>query len=423
MDLLERIQHGWNAFMNRDPTRTYGYHEPYGHSYAAHRTVRMPGTEQSILTSMFNRIAVDVASLTIVHCKIDEEGRYLETINSGLNDCLTHESNIDQAARDFIQDAAFSMLEEGVVAIVPVDTTMNPKLTTAFDVKTMRTGRIVDWYPKKVKINVYNDQTGEREDIIMPKNRVAIIQNPLYEVVNKPNSTFQRLKRKLNLLDTIDEHNSSEKLDLIIQLPYSTRSQLRKNQAEDRRKEIEVQLSSSKYGIAYIDGTEHVTQLNRAVENNMLKQVEYLMNLGYSQLGINQSVMDGTANEETMLNYHSRIVEPCISAIVDAMKRVFISKTARTQGHTIMFFRDPFKLVPVNSLAEVADKFTRNEILSKNEVRQIIGRKPSKDPKADQLINSNISQPNATPQKAAEEPVDKDVKESGEGGKDQNGEV
>ena len=394
-----RFRRAWNAFVNnRDPTayRDLGY----GYAYRPDRPRLTRGNERSIVTSIYNRIALDVASITIQHVKLDENGRFVSSIPSGLNNCLTLEANIDQTSRAFIQDVVMSMFDEGSVAIVPVDADVDPNDTDSYDVLTMRTGKIIEWFPRNVKVRVYNDRTGRKEDILLRKDKIVIIENPLYAIVNEPNSTMQRLIRKLNLLDAIDEQSGSGKLDLIIQLPYVIKSELRRQQAEDRRKDIEKQLSGSKYGIAYTDGTERITQLNRPVENNLLKQIEYLTSMAYAQLGITQSVMDGTADEKTMLNYNNRSIEPIISAIVDGMKRVFITKTARTQGKSIVFFRDYFKLAPVGEIAEIADKFTRNEIMSKNEIRQIIGMKPSKDPKADQLINSNISQPsNATMQK------------------------
>lgn len=390
--LGSRIKHAWNAFLNRDPTTTYR-ESSIGSSYRPDRPRLARGNERSIITSIINRIALDVASLDIKHCRLDDNDRFKEEINSGLNDCLTLEANIDQTHRDFIQDLTESVLHEGCVAIVPVDTTDDPYKTNSFDVLTMRTGRIISWYPDKVKVNVYNDRTGRREDIILSKRMVGIIYNPLYSVMNEPNSTLQRLIRKLALLDSIDEQSSSGKLDLIIQLPYTVKSTARKEQANERRQDIEKQLTGSKYGIAYIDGTEKVTQLNRPVENNLMKQIEYLTSMLYGQLGITQTVMDGTADEQTMLNYNNRTIEPIISAIVDEMKRKFLTKTARTQKQSILYFRDPFKLVPVNNIAEIADKFTRNEIMTSNEVRQKVGMKPSDDPKADKLVNSNISQP------------------------------
>lgn len=387
-----RIRHAWNAFLNRDPTRTNKDYS-MGSYYRPDRVRLSRGNERSIVAAVFNRIALDVAAISIKHCRLDENDRFKEEMKSSLNDCLTLETNVDQTPRAFLQDAVMSMIDEGHVALVPVDTTYDPNDFSSFDILTMRTGKVVEWYPTEVKINVYNDRTGKREDIRMNKRAVAIIENPLYAVMNQPNSTLQRLMRKLALLDTVDEQTSSGKLDLIVQLPYVIKSQARKDQADERRHEIERQLAGSKYGIAYIDGTEKVTQLNRSVENNLMKQIEYLTSMLYSQLGITQSILDGTADEQTLLNYNTRTIEPIISAFVDEMKRKFLTKTARTQKQTILFFRDPFKLVPVNNIAEIADKFTRNEIMTKNEFRQVIGMKPSNDPKADMLINSNISQP------------------------------
>lgn len=411
MGLLTQIRHGWNAFLNRDPTGNYRNIGPE-YSYRPDRPRLTRGNERSIVTSVYNRIALDVASIDIKHCKLDENGRFVSVVNSALNNCLSLEANIDQTSRAFIQDIVMSMLDEGCVAIVPIETDVDPNSTDSYKIFSMRTGKILGWYPSHVKVRVYNENTGRKEDIIVPKKSVSIIENPLYAVINEPNSTMQRLIRKLNLLDVIDEQSGSGKLDLIIQLPYTVKSDLRKQQAESRRQDIERQLTGTKYGIAYTDATEHITQLNRSVDNNLMKQIEYLTSMLYSQLGITQSVLDGTADEQTMLNYNSRTVEPIISAIVDEMKRKFLTKTARTQLQTISFFRDPFKLVPVNNIAEIADKFTRNEILTSNEIRQIIGMKPSDDPKADKLINSNISQP-------AEEVIE----QPNEGGKNQNGEV
>ena len=411
MGLLTQIRHGWNAFLNRDPTGNYRNIGPE-YSYRPDRPRLTRGNERSIVTSVYNRIALDVASIDIKHCRLDENGRFISVVNSALNNCLSLEANIDQTSRAFIQDIVMSMLDEGCVAIVPIETDVDPNSTDSYKIFSMRTGKILGWYPSHVKVRVYNENTGRKEDIIVPKKSVSIIENPLYAVINEPNSTMQRLIRKLNLLDVIDEQSGSGKLDLIIQLPYTVKSDLRKQQAESRRQDIERQLTGTKYGIAYTDATEHITQLNRSVDNNLMKQIEYLTSMLYSQLGITQSVLDGTADEQTMLNYNSRTVEPIISAIVDEMKRKFLTKTARTQLQTISFFRDPFKLVPVNNIAEIADKFTRNEILTSNEIRQIIGMKPSDDPKADKLINSNISQP-------AEEVVE----QPNEGGKNQNGEV
>lgn len=400
-----RLKHAFNAFMNKDPTQYSKQIVGGGYSYRPDRPRLSRGNERSIVTSVFNRIALDVASIDIKHCVLDENKRFLKEKDSSLNNCLSLEANIDQTGRAFIQDVVMSMFDEGCVAIVPVDTSIDPTVSAGFDVLTMRTGKILDWYPAHVRVRVYNDRTGEKEDIVLPKRSVGIVENPLYAVINEPNSTMQRLIRKLNLLDVIDEQSGAGKLDLIIQLPYIIKTEARRQQAEARRKDIEMQLSGSKYGIAYTDGTERVTQLNRPVENNLMKQIEYLTSMLFSQLGITQEVLDGTANEQTMLNYHTRCVEPIISAIVDEMKRKFLTKTARTQLQTIMFFRDPFKLVPVNNIAEIADKFTRNEIMTSNEIRQVIGMKPSDDPKADQLINSNISQPNGGTEPMMEGPL------------------
>ena len=387
-----RVRSAWNAFLNRDPTEPYRQNVGVSYSYRPDRPRFTRGNEKSIVTSVYNRIALDASAISIQHVRLDENGRFLETIDSGLNNCLNLEANIDQTGRAFLQDVVMSMFDEGCVAIVPVDTTSNPE-TGSFDIKTMRTGKIVEWYPRHVKVKVYNDRTGHKEDLILPKETVAIIENPLYAVINEPNSTMQRLIRKLNLLDVVDEQSSSGKLDLIIQLPYIIKTEARRQQAENRRKDIENQLAGSKYGIAYTDGTERITQLNRSVENNLLKQIEYLTNMVYSQLGITTTILDGTADDKTMLNYNNRTIEPIVSAIADAMKRVFLTKTARTQRQSIEYFQDPFKLVPVSDLAEIADKFTRNEIMTSNEIRQIVGMKPSDDPKADELRNSNISEP------------------------------
>lgn len=389
-----RLKHAWNAFTNRDPTIDY---RGYGTGYTRRpdRIRLSNGNERSIMTSVFNRIALDVAAIDIKHCQLDDNNRYSSDIDSGLNNCLTLEANIDQTSRAFRQDIVMSMLDEGCVAIVPIDTTSNPMITGSYDILSMRTGKVIEWKPAHVKVRVYNDKTGEKEDVVVPKSMVSIIESPLYAIINEHNSTYQRLVRKLSLLDVTDEQTASGKLDLIIQLPYVVKGDLRRQQAEDRRNAIIAQLSdnNNNYGIAYIDGTEHVTQLNRSVENNLMKQIEYLQNLLFSQLGMTQSILDGTADEQTMLNYYNRSIEPIVSAIVDEMKRKFLTKTARSQNKSIVAFRDPFKLVPVNNIAEIADKFTRNEILTSNEIRQIIGMKPSKDPKADQLVNSNISQP------------------------------
>jgi len=387
-----RLKHAWNAFINKDPT---GYFKDVGigYSYRPDRPRLTRGNERSIVTSVYNRLALDASSISTQHVRLDENDRFLSVIDSGLNGCLTVEANIDQTGRAFMQDVAMSMLDEGSVAIVPVDTTFNPDATGSYDINSMRVGKILDWYPKHIKVRVYNENTGLKEDILVSKSTVGIIENPFYAVMNEPNSTMQRLIRKLNLLDSVDEQSSSGKLDLIIQLPYVIKTEARRQQAEKRRKDIEDQLAGSKYGIAYTDGTEHITQLNRAVENNLMKQIEYLTSMLYSQLGITQSILDGTADDKTMLNYYNRTIEPILSAIVDEMKRKFLTKTARSQLQSISFFRDPFKLVPVNEISEIADKFTRNEIASSNEIRQVIGWKPSKDPKADELRNKNLSEP------------------------------
>ena len=392
MGFIDRLQHGWNAFMNKDPTRGY-YDTGPGYSYRPDRPRLTRGNERTIVTSIFNRIALDVASLNITHCKVDENGRYVSSIDSSLNNCLNLEANLDQTGRAFIQDVVISMFDEGCVAVVPVDTSIDPEISGSYNVESMRTGKILEWYPKHVKVRVYNENTGIKEDIKLPKSSVSIIENPLFAVVNEPNSTLQRLMRKLALLDVVDEQTSAGKLDMIIQLPYTIKSEARRTQAEARRKDIEMQLTNTKYGIAYVDATEKITQLNRPLENNLMKQIEYLTNMLYSQLGITQTILDGTADEQTLLNYHSRTIEPIASAIVDEMKRKFLTKTARTQKQTITFFRDPFKLVPVNNIADIADKFTRNEVLTSNEIRQIIGFKPSSDPKADELRNSNLNHP------------------------------
>lgn len=390
LNLSTRLAHAWNAFTSRDPTQ-YIITGP-GYSSRPDRPRLSRGNEKSIATSIFNRIALDVSSVNIKHCRLDKNGRYVEDIDSGLNNCLNLEANKDQTGRAFIQDVVLSMLDEGCVALVPVETTIDPKSSNSYQIDSMRTGKITEWYPDTVRVRLYNDRTGEKEEILLPKNQVAIIENPLYAVVNEYNSTMQRLIRKLSLLDVTDEQTASGKLDLIIQLPYVIKTETRREQAERRRKDIIDQLAGSQYGIAYTDGTEKITQLNRSLENNLLKQVEYLTNMVYSQLGITQSVLDGTADEKTMLNYMNRTVEPIISAIVDELKRKFLTKTARSQLQSIVYFRDPFRLVPVNDIAEIADKFTRNEIMTSNEIRQIVGMQPSKDPKADKLVNSNISQ-------------------------------
>lgn len=412
MSFGSRLKHAWNAFTGNVQMnyRDLGM----SHSYRADRPRMSRGNERSIVTSVYNRIALDVAALNVQHVWLDENGRFLSVIDDGLNNCLTLEANVDQTARSFVQDVVISMFDEGSVAIVPVDTTTDPNVSGSYDIQSLRVGQILDWYPQHIRARVYNEQTGRKEDIVVPKSAVAIIENPLYAVINEPNSTMQRLIRKLNLLDVIDEQSGSGKLDLIIQLPYVIKTEARRQQAENRRKDIESQLSGSKYGIAYTDGTEHITQLNRSVNNNLMSQIEYLTSMLYSQLGITQSILDGTADEKTMLNYNNRTIEPIISAIVDEMKRKFLTKTARSQRQSISFFRDPFKLVPVNEIAEIADKFTRNEIMTSNEIRQVVGMKPSDDPRADELRNKNLSEPSGSDQQSEEAPIttDNSVEES-----------
>ena len=394
MGIRDRLQHAWNAFVYNDNT----YVDPQNlgglSTYKPDRVHFSRGVERSIVTSVYNRLALDVSSIAIKHVRLDENGRFKEEVDSGLQNCLNVEANIDQTGRAFLQDVVMSMLDEGCVAIVPVDTTIDPAKSGSYEINTMRTGKILEWYPAHVRVRVYNDKRGIHEEIVLPKSAVAIIENPLYAVINEPNSTMQRLIRKLNLLDVVDEQTSSGKLDLIIQLPYVIKSEARRKQAEERRKDIEMQLSGSKYGIAYTDGTERITQLNRPAENNLMKQVEYLTSMLYSQLGLTQSIMDGSADDKTMLNYYNRTVEPILAAITDEIKRKFLTKTARSQRQTIMYFRDPFKLTPVLDLAEIADKFTRNEIMTSNEIRQIVGMKPADDPSADELRNKNLNQSN-----------------------------
>lgn len=403
MSFGSRLKHAWNAFTGNVQMnyRDLGM----SHSYRADRPRMSRGNERSIVTSVYNRIALDVAALNVQHVRLDENGRFLSVIDDGLNNCLTLEANVDQTARSFVQDVVISMFDEGSVAIVPVDTTTDPNVSGSYDIQSLRVGQILDWYPQHIRARVYNEQTGRKEDIVVPKSAVAIIENPLYAVINEPNSTMQRLIRKLNLLDVIDEQSGSGKLDLIIQLPYVIKTEARRQQAENRRKDIENQLSGSKYGIAYTDGTEHITQLNRSVNNNLMSQIEYLTSMLYSQLGITQSILDGTADEKTMLNYNNRTIEPIISAIVDEMKRKFLTKTARSQRQSISFFKDPFKLVPVDDIAEIADKFTRNEIMTSNEIRQVVGMKPSEDPRADELRNKNLSAPSGSNQQSEEMPI------------------
>ena len=415
MGLTDRLQHAWNAFRNnRDPTAQWDAMSS-SYRYRPDRVRFTGGNEKSIVTSVYNRIAMDAAAISIKHVRLDENERYIETMDSGLNNCLSIEANLDQTGRAFLQDVYMSMLDEGCIAIVPVDTTLDPNNTGSFDILSLRTGKIVEWYPNQVKVKLYNEKTGNKEDVILPKRAVAIVENPLFAVINERNSTMQRLVRKLNLLDAIDEQCGSGKLDLIIQLPYTIKSEARRQQADKRRKDIEDQLKGP-YGIAYTDGTERVTQLNRPVENNLMKQIEYLTSMLYSQLGMTQSVLDGTADEKTMLNYYDRSVEPFVSTVVDEMKRKFLTKTARSQKQSILFFRNPFKLIPVNDLAEIADKMTRNEIMTSNEIRQVIGMKPSDDPKADQLRNSNLNHPDEESDAPNEMTEDFD-----EGGEIQNG--
>lgn len=390
-----RVKRGWNAFMNRSPT-VYEPNLGIGYSYRPDRPRLTRGNERSIITSVYNRIALDAAAITIQHVRLDDNGRFSSVINSGLNERFNLEANIDQTGRAFVQDIVMSMLDEGCVAILPVDTDSDPDESGSFTIETMRTGQILEWYPRKVRVRAYNDISGRKQDILISKSTIGIVENPFYTVMNEPNSTMQRLVRKLNLLDVIDEHNSSGKLDLIIQLPYVIRTETKRQEAERRRKEIESQLTGSKYGIAYTDGTEHITQLNRAVENTLMSQIQYLTSMLYSQLGITEEIMKGTADEKTMLNYYNRTIEPIVSAISDELKRKFLSKTARSQHQSIWFFRDPFKLVPVNDMAEIADKFTRNEIMTSNEIRQIVGLLPSTDPAADELRNKNLSTPSGT---------------------------
>ena len=412
MGITDRLQHAWNAFLNND-VRTRYQDMGYYSSYKPDRVRFTRGNERSIVTSVYNRLALDASAMAIKHVRLDDNGRFTEEINSGLQNCLNVEANIDQTGRAFLQDVVMSMLDEGCVAIVPVDTTLNPNLSGSYDINTMRTAKILEWYPAHIRVRVYNDRKGIHEELTLPKANVAIIENPLYAVINEPNSTMQRLIRKLNLLDVVDEQSSAGKLDLIIQLPYVIKSEARRQQAEARRKDIEMQLAGSKYGIAYTDGTERITQLNRPAENNLMKQVEYLTTMLYSQLGLTQSILDGSADDKTMLNYYNRTIEPILAAIVDEIKRKFLTKTARAQKQTIMYFRDPFKLVPVNDIAEIADKFTRNEIMTSNEIRQIVGMKPSKNPEADELRNKNL---NKSAEEMKEQPVqpekevsDKDV--------------
>lgn len=392
MSFMDRLQHAWNAFKNDKNDDYISTGVDYGgYFYRPDRVILRPGTERSIVTAVLNRIAIDVAAIPIRHVKVDSNGRYLEEVKSGLNNCLTLNANLDQTGRAFIQDVVMSLCDEGCIAIVPVDTSLNPRNTASYDVESLRIGKITEWYPDRIRVSLYNEKTGRKEEVVVQKSFAAIVENPLYSVMNEPNSTLRRLIHKLNILDSIDEQSGAGKLDLIIQLPYTVRSDALKKRAEERRKNIEMQLVGSKYGIAYADATERITQLNRPVENNLMSQITYLTSMLYGQLGITEDVINGTADERTMLNYNNRTIEPIISAIADAMKWKFLTKTARTQGQTIMFFRDPFRLVPVEDLANIADKLTRNEILSPNEIRAIIGYKPDKNPESDELRNRNIN--------------------------------
>jgi hypothetical protein len=397
--VMDRVRRAFNAFTPQELDSNITQFRPpeyanYGTSFSTRpdRVSFRISNERSLITSIYTRIAIDAATVQLKHVRLDDQDRYLQDIDSGLNSCLTLEANVDQAARHFRQDIIMSMCDKGVIAVVPIDTTLDPQLTTGFDILTMRVGEIVQWYPKHVKVSVWNEVAGKRQELVLPKSLVAIVENPLFAVMNEPNSTLQRLLRKLSLLDNVDEASASGKLDLIIQLPYVIKSEARKQQAEQRRNDIEFQLKGSKYGIAYTDGTEKITQLNRPVENNLMGQIEYLTTLLYGQLGITAAVMNGTASEAEMLNYWNRTIEPMLGAVAEAMKRTFLTKTARSQKQSITYFRDPFKLVPLSQMAEIADKFARNEILTSNEVRQAIGMRPAGDPKADMLVNSNMPQ-------------------------------
>lgn len=402
---VDRLKHGWNAFKNRDPT----YEGDYGIGWSSRpdRVRLRPSSEKTIVSSINTRIALDVADATMLHARMDQNGKFLGTIDSGLNYCLTTEANIDQTGRAFMLDVVASMLDEGVVAIVPVDTTLNPKNTMSYDIKSLRVGKVTEWYPQHIRVNLYNDLTGRKQEIVLPKSMVALPENPLSSVMNEPNSTMRRLAYKLSLLDAIDEQTSSGKLDMIIQLPYLVKSELRKKQADERRDELERQLSSSRHGIGYIDGTEKVIQLNRPIENNLLTQIEYLTKMLYSQLGLSDGIFDGTASNEVLTNYYSRTVEPVVAAIANEMSRKFLSKTARSQGQSIYYFRDPFKFVPVSQIAEMADTFTRNEIMTSNEIRQIIGMKASDDPRANELRNKNLNQ--SEEDRMLDQPIDEEA--------------
>lgn len=392
LKITDRLAHAWNALTTRAPTELPSYDIGMAYSYRPDRRRLAHGNEKSIITSIYNRIAMDVSAVDIKHVRLDENGRFLDEMDSGLNNILSLDANLDQTGRAFIQDTVMSMFDEGVVALMPTETSMKPNETGSFDILSMRTAKIITWFPKYVKLRFYNEDIGKQQEMIMHKRNVAIIENPFYAVMNEPNSTLQRLIRKLNLLDYVDEQSSAGKLDLIIQLPYVVKTDTRRTQAEKRRKDIENQLMGSKYGIAYTDATEKITQLNRPIENNLLKQIEALTSTLYGQLGITEEVLKGTADEKTMLNYYNSTIEPILSSISLELKRKFLTKTARTQGQSIEFYKDPFRLVPVNNIADIADKFTRNEVMTSNEIRQVIGMKPSDDPKADMLINSNLNQ-------------------------------
>lgn len=423
MKLGSRAKNAWNAFFNRDPTRSY-WNPISSSSYRPDRPRFTGGNERSIVTSVYNRVAMDAASIKIEHVRLDDNKRYLEPMDSSLNDCLTLEANLDQSGRAFKQDIFMSLLDWGSVAIVPTDATANPNFTDSYDILSLRTGKILEWRPSEVRVQVYNERKGEREELWMPKKCIGIVENPLYAIMNERSSTMQRLIRKLNLLDAIDEQSGSGKLDLIIQLPYIVKTPARKEQAENRRREIEDQLANSKFGIAYTDGTEKITQINRPIENNLMKQIEYLTSMLYSQLGITTEILNGSANEVTMLNYYSRTIEPLVSAVVEEMQRKFLTKTARTQKQSIAYFRDPFSLVPVSEIAKIADTFTRNEIMSSNEIRQVVGLKPSQDPKADMLINSNMPHPSANGEAGYVDPNTQiDPEQYVEEGVNQNGQV
>lgn len=428
MGFLDRLRHAWNAFAEYDNSPPYnsGYYYPKYEdlgmvsTYRPDRVYFTRGQERSLISTVYNRIAIDVASVDIKHVKIDDGGRYLSEIDSGLNDCLSFQSNKDQTARAFIQDIVMSMFDEGCVAVLPIDTSINPNRTSSYDILTMRVGKILQWYPDYVMVEVYNDRIGRKEQITVPKKTTAIVENPLYAIMNEPNSVLQRLIAKFNLLDAIDAQSGSGKLDLIVQLPYVIKTDMRREQAEKRRLDIETQLATSRYGIAYTDGTEKITQLNRPVENNLMSQIQYLTSMLFSQLGITQSILDGTADEKTMLNYMSRTIKPILRAITEEMGRKFITKTGRSQGQRIMYFNNPFELIPVSNLADLADKFTRNEIMSPNEVRQIVGLKPVQNEKADELRNRNLNEASNTGDVPSTQNLDESANTSTDSASEQN---